>query len=245
MPSHHHLRQRQQDRRPTRPASKQTLSKLPIPKLELPVGQVFQWRVKKQHSRTKVACTYCRRRKLKCEPIYTSNSFEPAQITCGQCESKGEECSRSKNLRPGSIPLCYRQPTAFADLPKILPRAPPIDNWFPELFDQQPKSIITQSQDVDESRRTPLTSAIVEVDNLHGYPEVSGGCLATNERVKIGASVAKSPMMNQEPTESGSIGLGIPIPEGHAQSLEAVGSLFRPIDTRLAIAQEPTVRIRH
>ncbi|KAL8885174.1 MAG: hypothetical protein Q9192_006691 [Flavoplaca navasiana] len=245
MPSHHNLRQRQQDRRPRRPASKQPLTKLPKSKLALPVGEVFQRRVRKQHSRTKVACTYCRRRKLKCEPIYTSKRSEPAQITCGQCESKGEECSRSKNLRPGSIPLCYRQPIGFADLPKILPRAPPIDNWFSEMSDQQPKSIITQSQHVEESLPAPLSSAILEVDDLLGYPEVNGRCLATNERVNSEASVAENPMMKQEQTESGSIGLGIHIPEDHPQSLEAVGSLFRPIDTGLAKAQEPNIPIRY
>ncbi|KAL9023188.1 MAG: hypothetical protein Q9180_008340, partial [Flavoplaca navasiana] len=120
----------------------------------------------------------------------------------------------------------------FADLPKILPRAPPIDNWFSEMSDQQPKSIITQSQHVEESLPAPLSSAILEVDDLLGYPEVNGGCLATNERVNSEASVAKNPMMGQEQTESGSIGLGIHIPEDHPQSLEAVGSLFRPIHTR-------------
>ena len=245
MPSHHNLRQRQQDRGSRRSASKQPLTNLPRTKLALPVGQVFQWRVRKQQSRTKVACTYCRRRKLKCEPIYTSNRSEPAQITCGQCESKGEECSRSKNLRPGSIPLCHRQPTGFADLPEILPRAPPIDNWLSEMSDQQPKLIITQSQHVDEPLLVPLSSAILEVDDLLGYPEVNGGCLATNELVNSEASVAQNPMMKQEQTESGSIGLDIHLPEDHPQNMEAVGSLFRPIDTRLAKAQEPTVWIRY
>ncbi|KAL9636676.1 MAG: hypothetical protein Q9204_002166 [Flavoplaca sp. TL-2023a] len=100
------------------------------------------------------------------------------------------------------------------------------------MSDQQPKSVITQSQHVDESLPAPLSSAILEVDDLLGYPEVNGGCLATNEIVNSEASVAQNPMMKEEQTESGSIGLGIHIPGDHPQSMEAVGSLFRPIDTR-------------
>lgn len=214
--------------------------KLPKFRIERPAVKRARGRSKKQRGRISVACTHCRKRKMRCEPLGASNNFEPDRNTCVQCTMKGEECSRSQTLRVGSVALSYYQQVDFFNLPNILPQPLPEDYGYFEPFSQQHDSSMTQPQFLAEPSSSPSSRATLDADELLGYPEMSGWSLATEEHFEKESYVRGTTTVEQEQTETETetetIGLGIYIPDSQLQYPNVVDSLPSPMPARLVEA---------
>ncbi|KAL8758436.1 MAG: hypothetical protein Q9199_001511 [Rusavskia elegans] len=175
---------------------------------------------------------------MKCEPLGASNNFEPDRNTCVQCTMKGEECSRSQNLRVGSVALSYYQRNNFFNLPNILPQPLPEDYGYFEPFSQQHDSVMTQPQFLAEPSSSPSSRATLEVDELLGYPGMSWWSLATEEHFEREPYVrgTNTVKLEQTETETGTIGLGIYIPDTQPQYPDVVESLPSSMPARLVEA---------
>ena len=190
---------------------------------------------KEQRRRTKDACTYCHKRHIKCDPLDASNPFEPGQDTCVQCMTHSEECSRGQNQRVGSSSPSFYPGTVLLSLPNEFSEPLPEQYDHFDPFSQQHDPALTQSQSLPEPSSSPSSRALLQVDELLGYPEQKGWSRPAKEQSEMETYVRGTTRVKQEQTktETEATGLGTYIPDAQPQYADVVEDLPTPLPTRL------------
>ena len=140
-----------------------------------------------------------------------------------------------QNQRVGSEPPCFDQGIDLLSLPKEFSEPLPEQYDHFDPFSQQHDPPLTPSRSLPEPSSSPSSRALLEVDELLGYPEQRGWSRPAEEQSKMETYVRGTTTVKQEQTktETEAIGLGNYKPDAQPQYADVVEYLPSSLPARL------------